>query len=514
MAKLPATRRGVESVDWLTPGRRSGYDARGPNDLVTPHRPLMPRATLWLGPGLAILAGLGVRSAGLGDPAAWAAGIATLCAFWWVSEAIPIPATSLLPLALFPLVGVVSAKEVGASYGHPLILLLMGGFILSTAMEKSGVHRRVALGMVRLCATGRRAEGDESLPPVTGRRLVIGFMIASASISMWVSNAATTLMLLPIAAATLERSRDPRLRLALLLGIAYSASLGGVATPIGTPPNLLCIQEYERVTGAEPTFLAWMSWGLPVAATMLPVVALWLTRGLGGPAATDLPTLGRWRTAEVRTLAVFGVTALLWVTRRQPFGGWSEWCGLPDANDASVALLAVVAMFLISSGDPPAEPGERSPRLLDWETAVRIPWGMLLLFSGGMVLAKGFTNSGLSTALGEALSGLGGLHPVLLVGGLCFTITFLTEVTSNTATTALLMPLLGAIALATDTDPRLLMFPAAVSASFAFMLPVATVPNAAVYGAGVATRDMAREGFVLNLLGVVVVTILAWFLLT
>lgn len=474
----------------------------------------MSRLTLWLGPVLAISMGLGVRSAGLGDPAAWAAGIATLCAIWWVTEAIPIPATSLLPMALFPLTGVVSAEEVGAAYGHPLILLLMGGFVLSTAMEKSGVHRRIALGMVRWCALGWGKHNEETAPDVSGRRLVIGFMLASASISMWVSNAATTLMLLPIAAATLERSRDPRLRVALLLGIAYSASIGGIATPIGTPANLLCTQEYARITGAEPTFLAWMSWGLPVAVMMIPVIAVWLTRGLGGPAVTDLPNPGRWRVAEVRTLAVFAATAFFWVTRKQPFGGWSGWFEVPGANDACVALLAVVAMFIIPSGEPAVEPGEPKPRLLDWETAVRVPWGMLLLFSGGMVLARGLTNSGMSDALGQALSGLGGLHPVLLVGGLCLAVTFLTEVTSNTATTALLMPLLGSIALATDTDPRLLMFPAAVSASFAFMLPVATVPNAAVYGAGVATRDMAREGFVLNLAGAVVVTMLAWLLLT
>lgn len=474
----------------------------------------MTRLSIWLGPASAIGIGLTVQSSGLGNPAAWAAGIATLCAIWWVTEAIPIPATSLLPMALFPLVGVVSAEEVGASYGHPLILLLMGGFILSTAMEKSGVHRRIALGMVRWCALGWGGQAGGDHPVISGRRLVIGFMIATASISMWVSNAATTLMLLPIAAATLERSRDPRLRLALLLGIAYSASLGGVATPIGTPPNMLCIEAYANVTGSELTFLEWISWGLPVAAVMLPVVAIWLTRGLGGPAATDLPELGPWRAAEARTLAVFAVTAVLWITRRQPFGGWSGWFEIPGANDACVALLAVVTMFLIPTGEPPKEPGGPTPRLLDWESAVRIPWGMLLLFSGGMVLARGFTNSGLSEALGEALSGLGGTHPIVLVGGLCLTVTFLTEVTSNTATTALLMPLLGSIALATDTDPRLLMFPAAVSASFAFMLPVATVPNAVVYGAGVATRDMAREGLILNLLGAVVVTLLAWLLLT
>ena len=501
----------------LNDGRRFrvGASPRDAPSLLAAKR-RMKQASLWLGPTAAIAAAYGLGALGLESQAAWTAAVAVLCAVWWVLEPIPIPATSLLPMALFPVLGVVSAKEVGEAYGHPLILLLMGGFILSTALERSGAHRRLALGMVRLCARGPSAlwtaeAADE--PPPSGRRLIIGFMAAAALCSMWVSNAATTLMLLPIAGATLERSTDRRLRLALLLGIAYAASVGGVATPVGTPPNLICMQEYARVTGSEPTFLGWMKWGVPVAACMLPVIAAWLTRGQGGPAAVDLPAVGKWRPAEVRTISVFAATALLWVTRKEPFGGWSEWLDLPGANDACVAFLAVVAMFLIPSGDPPVEGETQAPRLLDWPTAVRIPWGMLLLFSGGMVLARGFNASGLSDAIGEALGFLATMPTPVLIAGLCLAVTFLTEVTSNTATTALLMPLLGAMSQATGIEPSLLMFPAAVSASFAFMLPVATVPNAAVYGAGVETRDMAREGFVLNLLGVVVVTVLATTLL-
>lgn len=476
----------------------------------------MKQHALWLGPTAAVAAAYALGSIGLETSAAWTAAVAVLCAVWWVTEPIPIPATSLLPMALFPVLGVVSATEVAESYGHPMILLLLGGFILSTALERSGAHRRLAIGMVRLCAGGPGAlfrPNDAGAAPPTGRRLVIGFMAASALCSMWVSNAATTLMLLPIAGATLERSADRRLRLALLLGIAYAASVGGVATPIGTPPNLYCMQQYEELTGVEVTFLDWIAWGLPVALCMVPVAAAWLTRGLGGPAAVDLPAVGKWRPTEVRTIAVFGVTALLWVTRNEPYGGWSEWLELPGANDASVALLAVVVMFLVPSGEPPKEGETTRPALLDWETAVRIPWGMLLLFSGGLVLARGFAASGLSDAIGASLGFLATAPTPLLLAGLCLIVMFLTEVTSNTATTALLMPLLGAMAIEGGLEPRLLMFTAAVSASFAFMLPVATVPNAAVYGAGVATRDMAREGFVLNLLGVVVVSTLANLLL-
>lgn len=466
--------------------------------------------TLWAGPIAAAALGVFANRHGLPVEASWTAAIAVLCAVWWVAQPIPIPVTSLLPIALFPMLGIVSAKEVGAAYGNPMVLLFLGGFILSTALEHSGGHRRLAIGMIRLCALGPKAfahkpvEG-EAAPKVSGRRMVLGFMLASGGVSMWVSNSATALMLLPIAIAALEGVRDSRLRTALLLSIAYGASIGGVATPIGSPPNLLCIQEYATVTGEEPTFTKWMSFGLPVALVMLPIAAFWLSRGLGGPAETDLPHPGPWRTAEWRTLLVFGVTALLWVTRKEPFGGWSGALGLDGANDACVGLLAVVALFLIPSGEPPEEDGP-TPKLLDWQTASKIPWGMLLLFSGGMVLASAFTESGLSEALGDSLHQMAELPTPLLVGGICLAVTFLTEVTSNTATTAMLMPLLAAMSEATGIEASLLMFPAAISASFAFMLPVATPPNAAVYGAGVEARAMAREGLALNLVGVVVIT--------
>ncbi|TWT95268.1 Sodium-dependent dicarboxylate transporter SdcS [Botrimarina colliarenosi] len=477
----------------------------------------MQRLTLYAGPLAAAAIGLFSVSQGLSPAAAWTAGIAALCAIWWVAQPIPIPVTSLLPVALFPLLGIVSAKEVGEAYGNPMVLLFLGGFILSTSLEHSGGHRRLAIGMIRLCALGPRAiaarpVSGEGAPVVSGRQLVLGFMLAAGGVSMWVSNSATALMLLPIGVAALQGVTDRRLRTALLLSIAYGANIGGVATPIGSPPNLICLQEYAAVSGAEPTFMTWMTFGLPVAVVMLPIAAFWLSRGLGGPAETDLPHPGPWRTAEWRTLVVFGVTALLWIMRKDPFGGWSGALGLPGANDASVGLLAVVALFLIPSGEP-SGPGEPAPKLLDWQTAVKIPWGMLLLFSGGLVLARAFGNSGLSDALGESLNALATMPTPLLVGSLCLAVTFLTEVTSNTATTAMLMPLLAAMSQSTGIEASLLMFPAAISASFAFMLPVATPPNAAVYGAGVEARDMAREGLALNLIGVVVVTALATLLL-
>lgn len=443
---------------------------------------------LVLGPLVAAVAGYEVAAA-LGSAAAgWTAGVTALCAVWWVTEPIPIPVTSLLPLAIFPLVGVLTPAKVGEAYGSPLVLLMLGGFILSMAMERSGAHRRIALCMVALFG------GSSS------RRLVFGFMAASALLSMWISNLATTLMMLPIAMAIVDQSENRRLHAALLLGIAYAASIGGIATPIGTPPNLIYIEVYSRITGSEPTFVNWMSWTLPVVALMLPFAALWLTRGIGSQSNIQLPEVGRWRTEEVRTLAVFALTALLWVTRKEPFGGWSAWFYLPDANDASVALLAVVAMFLVPNG--------KGEKLLDWEAAVRIPWGILILYGGGIAIAEAFVTSGVSDVLGEKLSSIAALPPVLLVAVVCLAVTFLTEITSNTATTTLLMPILAATAVTAGIEPRLIMLPAALSASFAFMLPVATPPNAVVFGTGrVAMRTMVSEGLVLNLAGVAIVTL-------
>ncbi|RPG50218.1 MAG: SLC13/DASS family transporter [Gammaproteobacteria bacterium TMED1] len=419
--------------------------------------------------------------------ACWAAAIAMTCAIWWVFEPIPIPVTSLLPLAGFPMFGVLTPKQVGEAYGSPLILLLLGGFILSTAMAGSGAHRRVALNMVNIFG------GSNS------KRLVFGFMAASALLSMWISNTATTLMLLPVALAVIEKAEDKSLAIPLLLGIAYSASVGGIATPIGTPPNLMFREIYEQTTETEVSFIAWMSWGIPVVIIFIPIIGLYLTRNLTHSSSIILPSAGKWSTYEKRVLLVFALTATAWMTRGEPFGGWKTWLDLPYANDASVALLAVVAMFLIPNG--------KGGQLLDWETANKIPWGMLILFGGGIAIAKAFVASGLSGALGELLSGIANWNTILMLAVICLAITFLTEVTSNTATTTLMMPILASAALATGIEPALLMVPAAMSASCAFMLPVATAPNVIVYSTGVfPIKVMAREGIVLNLIGAMIIT--------
>ena len=442
---------------------------------------------LFVGPLLAVAVYFLFNAIGWVDTASLTAAITTLCAVWWTFEPIPIPATSLFPLAVLPLAGVLTPTQVAEAYGSPLILLLLGGFILSTAMEKSGAHRRIALSMVNLFG------GSSS------RQLVFGFMAAAALISMWISNTATTLMLLPVALAVIERSKDPKLGLPLLLGIAYAANVGGIGTPIGTPPNLVFREIYEQNTGVEVGFLTWMSWGLPVVFIMVPLIAIWLTRRLPFQGGMEMPTVGNWHTEERRVFIVFALTALAWITRSQPAGGWQAWLDLPTANDASVALIAVVIMFLVPDG--------KKGRLLDWETAGKIPWGVLILFGAGLAIAKAFTVSGLSTELGTAMSGIAGLPLIIMIGVICLCITFLTELTSNTATTALMMPILAIAAVAAGVEPALFMVPAAMSASCAFMLPVATAPNTVVFSTGrFATTTMVKEGFVLNFAGVVVIT--------
>lgn len=442
---------------------------------------------LWGGPSLAVAVAVTMLHWQWSAASALVAAITMLCAVWWVFEAIPIPATSLIPLAIFPLFDVLSHAEVAESYGNPLILLLLGGFILSTAMSKNGAHRRVALGMVNLFGG------------TNNHRILFGFMAASALLSMWISNTATTLMLLPVALATLESAKNKQLVVPLLLGICYAASVGGMGTPIGTPPNLIFMKVYSESSGVELSFLDWMKWGLPVVICFLPIIAWWLTRNMETEQNIDIPPMGRWQKAEVRVLLLFGLTAITWITRKEPFGGWSEWLSLPNANDATVALSAVVLMFIVSNG--------KGGRLLDWESANEIPWGMLLLFGGGIALAKAFSRVGLSEAVANQLVGLSALPVILLLLSVCLVVTFMTEMTSNTATTTLLMPILAAAAVATKIEPALLMVPAAMSASCAFMLPVATAPNAIIFGSGkVSIREMARHGFAINLIGAVIIS--------
>lgn len=453
----------------------------------------MKPVRILLGLAFAAAAGAGAHLGGLPEQIVATIAITALTAFWWVSEALPIPATSLVPFALFPLAGVLDQRQAAAALGSYVIVLLMGSFMLSKALEKSGAHERLALYMINLVGT-------------SGRRLVIGFMIAAAVLSMWISNTATTLMLATMALAILARSDNPKLGPPLLLGIAFAASLGGTATLIGTPPNLIFAENFLTATGEEFSFLRWMSIGLPIVMIGVPVMGLWLTRSMGGVTSPVLHDPGPWRTDEKRTLMVFAVAIILWVTRAEPFGGWSGALGMEEAGDSTVAVFSVILMFLVPDG--------KGGALLDWKTAVDIPWGMLLLFAGGICLASGFRASELDVLIGDQLSNFANMPVFLMMLGLCLSVTFLTEMTSNTATANLLMPLLAAVAAGAGVKPELLMIPAVISCSCAFMLPVATAPNAIVYGTGrVSIARMAREGVMLNVIIAVIVSSVCWVLL-
>jgi len=446
-------------------------------------------------------------------------GVAWTMACWWVSESLPIAATSLLPLAVFPLAGVLSPAVAAAGYAHRFIVLLGAGFMVALTLEAHGLHRRLALGIMKRIGT-------------SPARVMVSFMAATAGLSMWISNTATTLMMLPIAMAVLGHSTDSgeesevdsespngRYTIALLLGVAFASNIGGIATPIGTPPNLIMVGVYAEVTGKTVNFAQWLAWGLPFVLLFVPITGWWLYHSAKLPAdfaladpsqlermQRELPVMSR---AERRVLVIFSLTALAWITRAGvDFGSWGSLAGWQawfpkgtEVDDSTVAVISALVMFCVPVGDG------TEARLLEWRVAKHIPWGLLLLFGGGISLARGFEASGLSAAIGHGLSGFTSLPLVWLVLLIALCVTFLTEVTSNTATTTLLMPILAAASVAAAIDPKLLMVPAAMSASCAFMLPVATAPNAIVFGSGrVPILAMVRRGFVLNLIGAVLVT--------
>lgn len=438
-----------------------------------------------------------MQSSGWDIRATIAGSTVVITATWWMSAALPVAVPAILPLVVLPLTGVLTREEIGLAFGHQVILLILGGSMISRAMQNSGAHRRIALSMVNLAR--RRSD--------SARVMVIVFALTAAFISMWISNTATTIMLVPVALAILagmEESQREVLKYPLLLGIAYAASAGGLSTPIGTVPNVIFIQQYQMVTGVETTFFQWMQYGVPISLVGVLLIGWWLTRGLD-MRVPEVPEVGRWTRAEARVIAVLGLAAVAWLTRKQPFGGWSEWLNLPGATDASVALTAGLVLFVISDS--------KGSRLLRGKDINNLQWDVLLLMIGGLCLASAMQATGISKAMAGQLSALGELPVFVLILCICLLVTFLTEVTSNTATAVLLMPLLASVAAEIGADPLLLMLPAAISASCAFMLPVATPPNAVVSGAGeLSTRRMAREGLVLNLaMAPVIALYLVWY---
>jgi sodium-dependent dicarboxylate transporter 2/3/5 len=450
------------------------------------------------------------------------AAIALWMALWWLSEAISVYATALLPLALFPLIGVASMKATATPYAHELIFLFMGGFLIALAMERWGLHRRIALAALLLA--GERPGN-----------LVGVFMLITALLSMWVSNTATAIMMLPVALSVIELVArrhgaatareaflDPaspirNLAVALLLGIAYAASIGGIATPIGTPPNLLLLSYIKSHLGREISFVRWMAAALPLVALFLPIAWLLLTRVLypikiarieGGTdlVRAALRELGPLQTAERIVLCVFLMTAALWITRPLlagiELGAWRPLAGLTDAG---IAMLGALLLFV-------APAGRRTGLfVLDWETAMKLPWGILVLFGGGLSLAAAIQANGVGELLGGLVSTLRGIPSPVIVVSVVTGVVLLTELTSNTATTAALLPVLAGVAIGLGMDPLLLIVPAALSASCAFMLPVATPPNAVVFGSGlIRITEMSRAGFWLNWIGVALISVLAY----
>ncbi|MCX9014323.1 MAG: DASS family sodium-coupled anion symporter [Candidatus Methanoperedens sp.] len=421
-----------------------------------------------------------------------AAGTAWI-ACWWLTEAIPIPVTSLLPIILFPLMGALEVGKVTAEYGNQIIFLLIGGFFIAIAMEKWALHIRIALLIVRAIGT-------------SPRKTIAGFMVATAFLSAWISNTATAMMMIPIASAAIyhasKKGEDQNFNIALMLGVAYSASIGGTATLIGTTPNLIFAGIYRTFYGTEITFLKWAYFGVPLAGLLLVVCWAYLVYVAYPPAVKpaasgmegEIVKLGRTSSQEKRVLVVFLMTAFLWTTRVL----WGKY--LPLVNDSSIAIFGAFLLFLIPSG--------KGGTLLKWDDAVKLPWGVVLLLGGGLAIAKGFTETGLDAWVAGQLFFLKGMPYILVIMAVVILTKFLTEITSNTATATIIIPVSASLAAVIGIDPMGLMIATAMTASLAFMLPVATPPNAIVFGTGYVTiQQMARAGIWMNLLSIVIVTL-------
>jgi len=446
------------------------------------------------------------------DPQAWrAAAVGLWMAIWWATEAIPVPVTALLPIVIFEPLGITSLRDAAAPYANPIIYLFLGGFLMALALERWNLHRRIALAILDRTGTD-------------GKRLIGGFMFVCAGLSMWMTNTSTTMMLLPIVLSVIavirdnvsdlsEKSRSD-FQIAMLLGLAYSASIGGLATLIGTPPNALLIGYLADNYDIEISFARWMTVGIPVTLVMLPIAWFVLTRFLH---PVNIPAneavsqhlhelregMGPMTTPEKRVAVIFVLVISSWMLRRP----LTELAGLTGISDAGIVMTAGILLFVIPSGSP------EQRQLMKWDYATRLPWGVLILFGGGLSLAAAVSNSGLALWLGESLAPLNAFGLAVLVIAAVALVIFLTELTSNLATTATLLPVMGAIAVQAGLPPLYLTVPITIAASCAFMLPVATPPNAIVFATGQITiPQMVRAGLALNLIGIVIVTIIALYL--
>ncbi len=474
---------------------------------------------LVLGPVLFALMLIAPTPSGMEPAAQKMAAIALLMATWWMTEAIPIPATSLLPLPLFPLLGIMHTKKAAAPYASHLIFLFMGGFLIALAMQRWNLHRRIAMNIVKIIG-------------FSPSRLIFGFMAATAVLSAFVSNTATTVMMMPIGLAIITHVVEEGKReglhkvinfspeefafgLNLMLGIAYAASIGGIATLIGTPPNTVLAAYLQKTYGYEVTFAGWMKVGVPLVCVMLPLCWLWLTKIAnpmklkkvpGGRDLIDqeLREMGSMSGGERWTALIFGLTALGWIFRKKL--GFI----FPDPKlitDATIAMAGGLILFLIPVNM------KKNQFVMNWEWASKMPWGVLILFGGGLSMASGFKATKLADWIGSQVGLLEAAPVLILIIAVATLIIFLTELTSNTATSAMVMPILAAVAIGLGENPLLLVVPAAIAASCAFMLPVATPPNAIVFGSGYVTiPQMARSGFGLNIIGIIITVVVTYLL--
>lgn len=441
------------------------------------------------------------------SPSGWGtAAVALLMATWWITEAIPIAATALVPIVCFPLLGISGIESTLSPYAHPLIFLFLGGFVIAIAMEKWDLHRRIALNIVSFVGTKPHS-------------IILGFILASAFLSMWVSNTATALMMLPIALSVLGLvdQKDEagqgiyHFSLCLLLGVAYGCNVGGMGTLIGTPPNALLAGFMEDTYGIEISFASWMKFGIPFLIIALPVLYTLLTRWIYPVTMDELPCgsqlfenklreLGAISSPEKKVAVVFIVTALLWITR--PL--FSD--AISGVSDTGIAIAAALSFFLIP------ERSADNGFILKWNDVEELPWGVLILFGGGLSLASAISSSGLAEWIGQGVQVLSNLPIILLLMLVVTLIVFLTEMTSNTATTAAFLPILGSVAVGLGENPLLLALPVALAANCAFMLPVATPPNAIIYGSNrIHIPEMAKAGIWLNLVFIILTSLMAYF---
>lgn len=431
-------------------------------------------------------------------------------AIWWITEAIPIAVTSILPIVLFPLTGALDLDETTVSYGHKYVFLYIGGFILAIAIERWNLHKRIALTTINFIGTNVKS-------------IILGFMVATAFLSMWISNTATAVMMLPIGLAIIAQLKDNPDTIEdenlifgkiLMLAIAYSASIGGIATLIGTPPNLVLAGILKNLYGIEISFLQWMMLGLPISILLLFICWKYLTEfaykikqesfpGGKSEIKRQLAALGKISYEEKTVLIVFALTAFAWITRSFLLSKF-----MPELDDTIIAIFAGVILFLLPASK------EKKRAILNWEEAVKLPWGILLLFGGGLALASGFQSSGLAEWIGSQMTLLSGVSLLILLFILISAINFLTEITSNLATTAMMLPILAPLALGIDVHPYILMIGTTLAASCAFMLPVATPPNAVVFGSGyLKVYDMVKAGIWMNILSIIILTLVTYFFL-